>query len=177
MITPDTKDWTWVLHRPCPECGFDSSECDARQAAALSRAIAGAWRELFESGAIVAGRPDDSTWSSLEYACHVRDVYRRMDSRVAVMLAESDPLFPNWDQDASAVDDRYEDQDPAKVMAELDTAAEQMARRFETVADDQWSRPGRRSDGAAFTIESIAPYMVHDLRHHIWDVHNMNAAR
>jgi hypothetical protein len=21
-IIPDTKDWTWVLHRPCPECGF-----------------------------------------------------------------------------------------------------------------------------------------------------------
>lgn len=23
-ITPDTKDWTWVLERPCPECGFDT---------------------------------------------------------------------------------------------------------------------------------------------------------
>ena len=22
-IEPDTKDWTWVLERPCPECGFD----------------------------------------------------------------------------------------------------------------------------------------------------------
>jgi hypothetical protein len=22
-ITPDTKDWTWVLERACPECGFD----------------------------------------------------------------------------------------------------------------------------------------------------------
>ena len=21
-IIPDTKDWTWVLQRPCPECGF-----------------------------------------------------------------------------------------------------------------------------------------------------------
>ena len=24
-IEPDTKDWTWVLERPCPECGFDAS--------------------------------------------------------------------------------------------------------------------------------------------------------
>ena len=23
-IVPDTKDWTWVLQRPCPECGFDT---------------------------------------------------------------------------------------------------------------------------------------------------------
>ena len=22
-IIPDTKNWTWVLERPCPECGFD----------------------------------------------------------------------------------------------------------------------------------------------------------
>ena len=23
-IVPDTKDWTWVLQRPCPECGLDT---------------------------------------------------------------------------------------------------------------------------------------------------------
>ena len=176
VITPDTKDWTWVLDRVCPECGFDASGCDARQVAVLSRAIAAEWRELFASGAVGAGRPDESTWSSLEYACHVRDVYRRIDSRVVVMLAESDPVFPNWDQDASAVEDRYEEQDPATVVAELEASAEQVALRFETVTDQQWLRPGRRSDGAAFTVESIARYMVHDLKHHLWDMSNMSAA-
>src|SRR5436853_6695544 len=24
-IKPDVKDWTWVLERPCPECGYDAS--------------------------------------------------------------------------------------------------------------------------------------------------------
>ena len=24
-IVPDTKDWTWVLQRPCPECGLNTS--------------------------------------------------------------------------------------------------------------------------------------------------------
>jgi len=24
QIEPDTKDWTWVLQRPCPECGTTS---------------------------------------------------------------------------------------------------------------------------------------------------------
>ena len=35
-ITPDTKDWTWVLDRPCPECGYDASTvavADLRQPA------------------------------------------------------------------------------------------------------------------------------------------------
>ena len=22
---PDTKDWSWVVRRPCPECGLDAS--------------------------------------------------------------------------------------------------------------------------------------------------------
>ena len=27
-VPPDTKDWTWVLERPCPECGFDAVDLD-----------------------------------------------------------------------------------------------------------------------------------------------------
>lgn len=27
-ITPDTKNWTWVTERACPECGFDGSRLD-----------------------------------------------------------------------------------------------------------------------------------------------------
>ena len=36
------------------------------------------------------------------------------------MLSEDDPLFENWDQDASAVEDAYEQQVPAAVVDELD---------------------------------------------------------
>jgi len=32
------------------------------------------------------------------------------------------------------------------------------------------SRPGFRSDGARFTVESFARYFVHDLAHHLHDV-------
>lgn len=170
MITPDTKDWTWVLGAACPECGFDASACRATEVPGLVRANAAEWRRLLEAGAVAPGRPDGQTWSGLEYACHVRDVHRRFVERVGLMLAEDDPLFANWDQDASAQEDRYDEQDPAQVVAELQAAAEQMAAVFEAVPDEAWSRPGRRSDGASFTIESIARYYVHDPIHHVWDV-------
>ena len=42
--------------------------------------------------------------------------------------------------------------------------------RFDTVDGDGWLRRGRRSDGAAFTIESFSRYLVHDLVHHVHDV-------
>jgi hypothetical protein len=170
MIVPDDKDWTWVLDRECPECGFDASGVTAEAVASLTRQNAGTWQRLLDGGRIRAGRPNDSTWSSLEYACHVRDVFRRYDQRVALMLDHDDPLFPNWDQDASAIDDHYDEQDATRVVGELCTAAQDLADRLDAVEGEQWSRPGRRSDGASFTIGTLARYMIHDPVHHVWDV-------
>lgn len=175
VIPPDTKDWTWVLDRVCPDCGFDASACDAPKVAVLVRTNATGWRRLLDSGAIRPGRPNESTWSSLEYACHVRDVFRRYDRRIALMQTEDDPLYPNWDQDASAVEDRYEEQDPAEVVADLVGAAEQVAARLSGITGATWERRGRRSDGASFTIDTIARYMVHDPIHHLWDVSTARA--
>lgn len=170
MIVPDDKDWTWVLTGPCPDCGFDAANCSAESVASLTRDNANAWRELLSSARIRAGRPNDSTWSPLEYACHVRDVFRRFDQRIELMQREDDPLFPNWDQDASAIDDGYDQQDPEVVVDELGVAAETLAQRLELISGGEWHRPGRRSDGASFTIGTIARYMIHDPIHHVWDV-------
>src|SRR5512139_2353405 len=89
-IEPDTKDWTWVLERPCPECSFDSATVDPARLPDALRATARRWRlALTDPGCTV--RPSDNVWSPLEYACHVRDVHRIFDPRVARMLAEDDP--------------------------------------------------------------------------------------
>ena len=170
VITPDTKDWTWVVERECPECGFDASTTEAEEVPELVRDNAARWRRALDDGLIKSGRPNDYTWSPLEYACHVRDVYRLYDKRLGLMLDEDDPLFENWDQDESAVVDRYDEQAPPEVVAELMDAAELLATRLERVADEQWERPGRRSDGASFTVSTISRYMAHDPIHHLWDV-------
>ncbi len=86
------------------------------------------------------------------------------------MLGQDDPLFPNWDQDETAVADRYAEQDPAEVAAELRQAAFALAGRFETVTGDQWQRTGNRSDGARFTVETFARYLIHDPVHHLYGV-------
>jgi hypothetical protein len=170
MIEPDSKDWTWVLHRACPECGFDTSTTPADSVAELARANARYWQGLHSAGRITPGRPDPSTWSSLEYAAHVRDVHRRYRQRVQLMLEQDDPLYANWDQDATAVEDRYDKQDPTVVIYQLSEAAEEIAAVFDGLSAGQWSRPRRRSDGAAFTVATISRYMIHDPVHHLWDV-------
>jgi hypothetical protein len=169
-IAPDDKDWTWVLERSCPECGFDALAVDVRQVGDLIRANAGSWVDLLGGdGAAVRARPVPDRWSTLEYGAHVRDVYDLFLRRLEMMLATDDPLFPNWDQDETAVVERYDLQDPAIVAAELRAAADVLADAFDAVDDGQWARPGRRSDGASFSVESFARYLIHDPVHHLWD--------
>jgi SAM-dependent methyltransferase len=168
-IEPDSKDWTWVLDQPCPECGFDASVLTVDRIPSVIRDNATTWEAVLtldDAGA----RPEPTTWSPLEYACHVRDVHRIFDLRIGLMLDQDDPTFPNWDQDETAVAERYAEQDPQTVAGELIEAAESAAERYESVPPDSWSRRGFRSNGSEFTVESIGLYHLHDIVHHAWDV-------
>jgi hypothetical protein len=169
-IVPDTKDWTWVLRRRCPECGLDTQGFPRDAVAGMIRVNAAAWKDVLTGPGDVRRRPSPDRWSALEYGCHVRDVLRLYDHRLQLMLTLDEPRYPNWDQNATAVADRYLEQDPAVAAAELSEAAESIARRFDGVSGDQWQRTGIRSDGAHFTVETFARYFVHDPVHHLYDV-------
>lgn len=168
-IVPDTKDWTWVLDRTCGECGVDVRTFPREDVGRMIRANAGRWGPVL-AHAEAGTRPSDDVWSALEYACHVRDVFRLYDRRLQMMLEQDDPQYPNWDQDVAATENRYSEQDPATVAEELTDAAARLAERFDGVRNDQWERRGTRSDGAHFTVESFARYMIHDPEHHLHDV-------
>ena len=170
-IVPDDKDWTWVLERPCPECGFDAGAFDVESVGTLVRDNAAAWVEVLSGDDdAVRSRPTPDCWSTLEYGAHVRDVFVLFRERLSSMLTTHDPLFANWDQDATAVASRYDLQDPFEVAVALRAAAEVLAAEFDGVEGEAWRRPGRRSDGASFTVESFARYLLHDPVHHLWDV-------
>jgi hypothetical protein len=169
-IAPDTKDWTWVLERPCPECGFDTRGFPREQVGLMLRDGAGRWQRLLTSGRDARQRPSPTMWSVLEYGCHIRDVFRKFDDRLQLMLTQDEPHFANWDQDETAVAGRYAEQDPARVADEVMTAVTPLGDRFDGVSGAQWDRPGVRSDGAQFTVESLGRYLMHDLVHHLYDV-------
>lgn len=93
-------------------------------------------------------------WSPLEYAAHVRDVYAIMGDRAELMLTEQEPTFPNWDQDATALEKRYWETDPVVVAAEIGAAAERTAGVFAAVRPEQWDRMGYLQRGNATVVES-----------------------
>ena len=168
-IEPDTKDWTWVLEQPCPECGFEPTAINARELPDLIHANTRGWYGALD-GPDAAVRPGPQTWSALEYACHVRDVNRLFAERVRLMLDQDDPQFANWDQDVTAIEARYDEQEPSVVAVELVEAAADVAAVYSGVGEGQWQRTGRRSNGSLFTVETIGLYHLHDVVHHLHDI-------
>jgi len=168
-IEPDGKDWTWVLEARCPECGFAASDVDPQGIGGTVRDLVPRWVAVLHR-ADARERPEPHVWSALEYGAHVRDVMRLFDERVRLMVDQDDPLFANWDQDATALAERYDLQDPAVVADELALAAAATADRFDAVAPGQWERTGRRSNGSLFTVRTLGQYFLHDVVHHLHDV-------
>jgi DinB superfamily len=168
-IVPDTKDWTWVTERACPECGFDPDGVAPDRVGSIIRATVPRWQAAL-------GRPDaarrtfEFVWSALEYGAHVRDVCQVFSGRLALMLAEDNPGFPNWDQDQAALDAGYAQEDPQRVARQLEANAAEVAGAFDAVPADQWERRGLRSNGSAFTVRTLGAYFVHDVVHHLNDV-------
>jgi len=168
----DDKDWTWVLDRPCPDCGADVGALSVTDVAELNRSNAQAWADVLADTDGARLRPAADVWSPLEYAAHVRDVFRLFLERLDLMLNEDNPLFANWNPNVTAEEERYDLQDPTTVAGELRNAAEALAARFESLSPEHLNRPGRRSDGAEFSVLSFARYEIHDPLHHLWDVTN-----
>lgn len=167
---PDTKDWTWVLREPCPECGFEASAPARSDLAALTAEVGRRWEEVLPSVADPRSRPAPTVWSPLEYTCHVRDVFALATFRVGLMRTEDAPQFANWDQDVTAIEDDYASQDPDAVTAQVGQTAGEFAATVASVGDHEWERSGLRGDGAEFTVESFVRYLLHDPIHHLTDV-------
>jgi len=168
-IIPDAKDWTWVLTTPCPECGFDASNTTPAIAATTIPALLPRWQSALKRAGMEI-RPNDSTWSVLEYAAHVRDVFDVFEGRLELMLSEDNPTFANWDQDQAALEGNYGGLDPALVSQELVQNGEDAASAFAAVGPAQWGRRGLRSNGSEFTVLTLSGYFLHDLIHHLHDI-------
>ncbi|WP_425307591.1 DinB family protein [Ammonicoccus fulvus] len=164
----DEKDWTWVLERRCDDCGFSAtplSEVPHRVRASIEPIR----RALSQPDAATRTEGED-VWSSVEYACHIRDVCRVFNERVHAMLTDDGTRFESWDANDAAIDGHYSTQDPDRVAEEYAEAAETIATTFGSVPEDRVQNRGIRGDGMAFTVSTLASYFVHEIVHHQHDI-------
>src|SRR5690625_1825880 len=168
-IEPETKDWTWVLRQECSECGEDVGQLSLADAIERLREFQEPWRVGLEQPGL-ATRPNDRTWSRLEYACHVRDALAVFRGRVELMLQRDEPTFCYCYQAEAREAGSYDEVAPTNAAEEVRAALDATIEMLSELGPDVIDRRGLRSDGAAFTVFSLTQYFVHDVAHHLVDV-------
>lgn len=169
QIVPDDKDWTFVLHEVCPECGVDVRTLSVQETVAQMPQVVKRYQSVLERPG-AATRRNPARWSDQEYVVHVAEMLEVMLGRLDLMLEQADPGFPNWDQDVAAEQGHYNTLSPEQASQKLRAAAEAYAAKLESISPEKYSRRGIRSNGAAFTVETLNQYAWHDVVHHLWDL-------
>lgn len=169
-IVPDDKDWTWVIERRCEQCGFEAATVPQDQLGERYFVAAEEWVQILRENPAVEVRPEPGVWSPLEYGAHVRDVLALFGQRLELMLTDDDPTFASWDQDETALTQRYAEQDPEQVAEDLEAAAQRLVGLVAEIEPGAWERTGSRSNGSVFTVLTLLQYGLHDVVHHLWDV-------
>jgi hypothetical protein len=173
-VTPEESLYAgWDPPRPgwvCPECGLDFDATDPATVAARCDGLVPEYRvRLAANPTRLRTRPDPATWSALEYACHVRDCFALYEWRIAKVLAEETPEFPQMRRDAVVVERAYNEQDPAAVAEEIAAGAAGLARVLGGAGGAAWQRIGVR-EGRRLSVGWMAVNTLHEARHHLVDV-------
>jgi hypothetical protein len=113
-----------------------------------------------------------NTWSTLEYACHMRDVLQIQHERLQRALVEDGYVPESMRRDERAVEQRYNEQVPAVVAEELALAATTIAADLEAFTDADWGRTMTYlyPERAERTLTWVAQHTVHEGEHHLLDV-------
>ena len=174
---PHLRLFTFVgydaLEDACPDCGF-SYAVGRADALAWLRSDTRSFVDVFAQydDATARTRPEPDVWSPLEYACHVRDVLLVQHERVVLALETDEPTFVPMRRDERADELKYNEQDPAVVADEINTASAAFIALYEEMNDEQWNRRGvyNYPTPQLRTMEWIAIHTVHELLHHRGDI-------
>ncbi len=113
-------------------------------------------------------RPEPATWSVVEYACHVRDVFASFTIRLHRISTEDVPALEPMFADLRAERFRYNDADLGAVLAELD--AHVTGFLDEVAATTGWDRTATRRPGELRTARWLVRHGLHEARHHTHDI-------
>lgn len=181
----DGQDWYVIVGsgQPCPECGYDAQEVLRADLGPQLLGEARRWGDLLgrlrADEEALRRRPTPDTWSAIEYACHVAGVFEVFAGRVERLRGLDGAVFPSWDHEAAATEDRYAERDVDAAMAAIADGAVHLALSLPRPGDTAtWERAGTRdADAARFTIEGIARYALHESVHHRQDAERVAGLR
>lgn len=153
----------------CDECDFTYADVPESE---VSRRLTETAAQFAPAPADPRRRPSPDVWSPLEYICHVRDVVRVQHDRLLLALETDNPTFEPMGREERVTADAYNSQDPDVVLAELTEAADRLAKAFDALRPQQWTRTGVYNwpAPASRTVLWLGRHTIHELHHHLLDV-------
>jgi len=150
VTTPELHDYRQRL--------IDEIAVSAKTFCAACRAVA----EPFEP--VEAGG-----WNTHQIAAHVRDVdAHAYGMRIRRSVAEDNPLFPNFDQEAWWAAGHYHPEEPLEsILGEITTSITSLVQMLRSLPDPAWSRPSRHETNGDFVMQTWVERALAHLKEHL----------
>jgi len=170
------EGWQWARAQTdqCPQCGHHPAAMQREVLGPILVEQAGSWRVfLMEADEDhLRTSPGPGIFSPIQYGAHVRDIQGVYADRIVLMLADDDPVFPQFNPDEGAWNG-YNELDRKELADDLETQARRLAGILERLQPEDWSRTMTRDGGSdgvyQFTVAGLANYAVHESHHHLLD--------
>ncbi|MCX6050805.1 MAG: DinB family protein [Chloroflexi bacterium] len=105
-------------------------------------------------------------WTVVEVVCHLRDFDGFFQQRAQMMLDQTSPQLPAFDQAALAVERDYISQDVHLVYDELVESRRQFVEFFTKLTPEQWECDGTHPTRGHFTMtDAVMQVSFHDATH------------
>lgn len=115
-------------------------------------------------------RPQPGTWSVVEYACHLRDVYATYTIRLHRTRTEDRPVLEPMLNDLRVRRFRYNERDLLAVLDELAANAAGFCEEAERMPADGWDRTATRLPREHRTARWLVRQAMHEGVHHVRDI-------
>lgn len=164
-----------LLSNDCDECGHVDDALSMAEAVAKLRGFGRRYRAPLtrflpgeDGDVLLRERSEPGTWSALEYAAHVSEVFHNYDHWVLRSLEEDDPVIDAPTPDEAVEAGRFNEADPAEVAGAIAAHAEALAATLEAVPEEAWGRCHVRR-GEHRSVLFTARRAVHEGNHHLLD--------
>ncbi len=159
----------------CERCGRSPRDVRTEDLPALLAESARRWAEFLLTVADHPGgvdglhtRPEPSTWSAVEYGCHVRDIVALTARNLElILLVDCPPLRP-IDGAAMLAQGAYAAQDPAAVGQDIRFGTVELAGLIQRHERADLDRVGAL-DGQLVTGSTLCRVALHEMVHHLLD--------
>lgn len=159
-------------HHVCDECDLSYAEISVGQAVEAirqlpdavrseTRAVPDAWRST---------RPRPDTWSVIEYACHLCDVYVTSTVRLHRTRTEDQPVLEPMLNDLRARRFRYNERELPCVLEGLVGNVQGFCDEVAALSPGDLERTASRLPGETRTARWIVRQAMHEGVHHLRDI-------